>query len=200
MKLYKALKLRKNLIGEITKLKTQIKEKNSYLEGSKNGEKFKVIIAYDELLLKIAELTSLKFVINEANREIQSKIYLLGEHKALIAFWNEVSVVEGAEKIGYGDNIYNYVAQIDEKQRDKMVGEFQIKVDAIQDELDEFNFNTEIPWGDMGIGEVETIEVNLKSNDEEMIKTINENLKVDEKENCGCDKGNCCGHDEQEQK
>ncbi|MDA3781460.1 MAG: hypothetical protein PF487_14720 [Bacteroidales bacterium] len=38
MKLYKALKLRKNLIGEITGLKQQIEEKNSYLEGSKNGE------------------------------------------------------------------------------------------------------------------------------------------------------------------
>jgi len=57
MKLYKALKLRKNLIGEITKLKQQIKEKNSYLEGSKNGEKFSVEEAYKTLLEKIQELT-----------------------------------------------------------------------------------------------------------------------------------------------
>jgi len=181
MKLYKALKLRKNLIGEITKLKTQIKEKNSYLEGSKNGEKFDVGAAYSDLLKKITELTGLKFVINQANAEIQSKIYLLGEYKALIAFWNEVSVVEGAEKIGYGDNIYNYVAQIDEDGRDKIINEFQIKVDAIQDELDEYNFNTEIPWGDMSDGEVETIDA-----------------KLNVKENCGCDKGNCEGHIEQE--
>jgi len=183
MKLYKALKLRKNLIGEITKLKAQIKEKNSYLEGSKNGEKFNVEGAYDDLLLKISELTGLKFVINQANTEIQSKIYLLGEYKALIAFWNEVSVVEGTQVIGYSDKVQNYVVQIDESQRNTFVDEFQIKVDAIQDELDEYNFNTEIPWGDMSVGEVETIDANLM-----------------EKQDCGCDKGNCCGHDEQEQK
>lgn len=161
MKLYKALKFRKNLIGEITKLKTQIKEKNSYLVGSKNGEKFNVGVANDKLLVKISELISLKFIINEANHEIQSKIYLLGECKALIAFWNEVSVVEGAEKIGYSDNIYNYVAQISESKRDKLVDKFQIKVDALQDELDDYNFNTEIPWGDMSEGEVETIDASL---------------------------------------
>lgn len=181
MKLYKGLKLRKNLIGEITKLKAQIKERNSYLEGSKNGEKFNVGEAYDELLKKISELTGLKFVINEANHEIQSKIYLLGEYKALIAFWNEVSVVEGTQVIGYSDKVQNYVVQIDEGERNKIVNDFQIKVDAIQEELDMYNFNTEIPWGDMSDGELETIDANLNA-----------------KEDCGCDKGKCSGHiDEQ---
>jgi len=177
MKLYKALKLRKNLIGEITNIKQQIKDKNSYLEGSKNGEKFNVKEKYDELLKKIDELTALKYVINEANREIQGQIYALGEYKALIAFWKEVSVVEGAEKIGYGDNIYNYVVQIDEEERNEMVMKFQLRVDAIQEELDEYNFNTEIPWGDMTVEELEILE-----------------NQVTKKEACGCDKDNCCGH------
>jgi hypothetical protein len=158
MKLYKALKLRKNLVGEITRLKQQIKEKNSYLEGSKNGEKFNVEENYKELLKKIDELTGLKFVINEANREIQAKIYVLGEYKALIAFWNEVSVVEGSQVIGYSDKVQNYVAQFDEAKRNGLVKEFQVKVDAIQEELDEFNFTTEIPWGDMTDEELNTLE------------------------------------------
>jgi len=157
MKLYKALKLRKNLAGEITKLKQQIREKNSYLEGSKNGEKFSVEFAYEELLKKIDELTGLKFVINEANREIQSKIYVLGEYKALIAFWNEVSVVEGTQVVGYSDKVQNYVVQFDEEKRNELVKEFQKKVDALQEELDEFNFVTEIPWGDMTEEELEAI-------------------------------------------
>lgn len=181
MKLYKALKLRKNLIGEITKLKQQIKEKNSYLEGSKNGEKFNVNEAYEILLGKIEELTGLKFVINNANHEIQAKIYLLGEYKALIAFWNEVSVVEGSQVIGYNDKIQNYVVQIDESERNKIVNDFQVKVDAIQEELDEYNFTTEIPWGDMSEGELETLEANIAA--------VN-----NEKEHCGCDKGKCKGH------
>jgi len=161
MKLYKALKLRKNLIGEITKIKNQIKERNSYLEGSKNGEKFDVEKNYELLLSKIDELTGLKFVINEANREIQAKIYVLGEYKALIAFWNEVSVVEGTQVIGYSDKVQNYVVQVDEEKRNNLVSEFQKRVDAIQEELDEYNFLTEIPWGDMTEGELDTLEASV---------------------------------------
>lgn len=167
MKLYKALKLRKNLVGEITKLKQQIKEKNSYLEGSKNGEKFSVDKAYEELLAKIQELTSLKFVINEANREIQAQIYLLGEYKALISFLNEMPVVEGAQVAGYSDKITTFVVQIDEEQRNELVKKFQVRVDAIQEELDEYNFNTEIPWGDMTEGELETLEANVAEREED---------------------------------
>jgi len=161
MKLYKALKERKNLIGEITKLKQQIKEKNSYLEGSKNGENFNAEKAYEELLLKISELSGLKVVINEANREIQARIYLLAEYKALIAFWNEVSVVEGTQITGYSDKVTNYKVKFTEIKRDKMVNEFQKKVDAIQEELDEYNFNTDIPWGDMTDDELEVLETNI---------------------------------------
>jgi len=146
MKLYKALKLRKSLVGEITKLKQQIKEKNSYLEGSKNGEKFDVQKTYDELLNKIDELTGLKFAINEANKEIQAKIYTLAEYKALIAFWNEVSVVEGTQVIGYSDKVQSYVCQFDEAKRNEIVKNFQKRVDALQEELDEFNYTTDIPW------------------------------------------------------
>lgn len=149
MKLYKALKERKNLIGDIAKLKQQLKEKNSYLEGSKNGENFEAQKVYDELLSKIDELMGLKFVINEANREIQAKIYALGEYKALIAFWKEVSVVDGAQMIGYSDKVQNYNVNFTESQRDEKVKVFQKNVDALQDELDEYNFNTDIPWGDM---------------------------------------------------
>jgi hypothetical protein len=91
----------------------------------------------------------LKFVINEANREIQAKIFVLSEYKALIAFWNEVSVVEGTQVAGYSDKIQNYVVQVDEAKRNELVKEFQKRVDALQEELDSYNFNTEIPWGDM---------------------------------------------------
>jgi len=146
MKLYKALKEKKNLIGEISRLKEQIREKNSYLEGSKNGENFDSTEAYNELLTKIDDLIGLKYAINVANQEIQSKIYLLGELKALIAFWKEVSVVEGAQVAGYSDKIQNYCVHFSEQERKEITDKFQRKVDAIQDELDEYNYATEIDW------------------------------------------------------
>jgi hypothetical protein len=134
------------LVGEITKLKQQIKEKNSYLVGSLNGEKFDVNKVYEELQTKIDNLVGLKFVINEANKEIQSKIYVLSEYKALIAFWNEVSVVEGTQPQMYGDTLREYKVQIDETHRNEIVKSYQKKVDALQEELDTYNYTTDIPW------------------------------------------------------
>jgi len=148
MKLYKALKVRKGLVGEITKLKAQIKEKNSHLVGSKNAERFNVEQKYDELYNKINELVGLKYAINEANREIQAKIYLLGEYKALISFLGELSVTEGTSSIPYTEVVREYAVHINESQRDELIKEYQAKVDAIQEEIDVFNHTTEIPWGE----------------------------------------------------
>jgi hypothetical protein len=147
MRLHKALKLRKKLVGEISDLKTQIQTKNSFLDGSLNPEKYNVEKLYADLLAKVNELVALKFVINEANREIQSKIYTLSEYKALIAFWNSVSVVEGSQIVGYSNStITEYKVQVDEEKRTKFVKEFQEKVDALQEEIDVYNYTTEIPW------------------------------------------------------
>ena len=166
MKLYKALKLRKSLIGEISKLRKLISENNSYLEGSKNGEKFDAENAYNVLLNKINELCALKYVINEANREIQSKIYLLSEYKSLITFWNELNVREGNHSSEYGENIKKYMVHFDETHREKTIKEYQIKVNAIQDEIDEYNYLTDIPWGEMEEEELNLLEKNAKTDDD----------------------------------
>lgn len=147
MKLHKALKLRKKLTGDISRLKTQIQTKNSYILGSVNAEKYNVPKLYNELLKKVDELVGLKFAINEANHEIQSKIYVLSETKALIAFWNETSVQEGTQLIGYSDKLtQEYKVQIDEEKRNEMIKELQTKVDSLQEEIDTFNYTTDIPW------------------------------------------------------
>lgn len=149
MKLYKALKLRKKLVGEIVKLKEQIKTKNSYLQGSVSAGKFDIAKVYAELQAKINELVGLKYVINEANRPIQEQIYRLSELKALLVFWNEVSVAEGLQSIGYSDTIKDYRVHIDENERNTKVAEFQKKIDVIQEEIDNYNYTTDIPWGDV---------------------------------------------------
>lgn len=146
MKLHKALKLRKSLVGEIAKLKQQISDKNSYLEGTINAEYFKISEITIILMLKINELVGLKFAINEANAEIQSKIYLLSELKALIAFWNGVSVDEGSKIVGYNDTVKTYRVQFNEKKRDDLVLNFQKRVDVLQEEIDVYNYTTDIPW------------------------------------------------------
>ena len=154
MKLYKGLKLRKKLVGEIAKLKVQIQTKNSYSEGALDPTKYDVNKIYTELQSKIDELIGLKFVINEANRPIQDNIYRLSESKALLSFWNDVSVVEGLQisgHFGYSEaKPVNYKVQIDEIKRNEMVAEFQKKIDALQEEIDTYNYTTEIPWNKEG--------------------------------------------------
>lgn len=149
MKLYKALKLRKKLIGEITQLKAKIQRNNSYMEGSLNPEKHNVPKMYEELLNKIEELIDVKYVINEANREIQTRIYRLAEYKALIVFLNSMSTIEGMQESGgYGSSaLREYKAQIDEETRNKYVAEFQNRVDSIQEEIDTYNYTTNISLG-----------------------------------------------------
>jgi len=155
MKLDTALNLKKRLVGEIAKLKQQIKDKNSYLVGSLNAEKFKIDEIYTELKAKIDELVSLKYAINEANREIQSRIFVLSEYKALLQFWNEVSVVEGKQLSGYGrETTHDYAVQIDEIKRNKIISEFQTKIDALQEEQNTYNHTTEIPWGVLPVSDI----------------------------------------------
>lgn len=146
MKLHKALKKRKALIGEIAHLKNLIKEKNSYLDGDLNADKFDMNEANEKLMKKINELVGLKFAINQANQEIQSTIYTLTEYKALIAFWNEVSVDEGVKLSRYKETPQTYCVHFNEKERADMINNFQKIVDALQDEIDTYNYTTDIPW------------------------------------------------------
>lgn len=149
MKLHKALKLKKKLTGEIAHLKSQINSKNSYIIGSLNADRYNMDDLVKTLLEKINTLIGLKYAINEANHEIQANIYRLSEYKALIAFWNSVSVAEGTQSINsFSDKVVEYRVKYDEEVRDNIVNDFQKKVDAIQEEIDTFNYTTNIPWGD----------------------------------------------------
>jgi hypothetical protein len=150
MKLYKALKLKKSLTGEIANLKRQIREKNSFMIGSKNAENCDVNKLFEELQKKIDNLVGLKFAINEANRDIQSKIYVLGEYKALISFLNEIDVTEGTKTIGFSEvTTREYKVHIDENKRDQFVADYQKRVDAIQEEIDINNYTIDIPWDEL---------------------------------------------------
>lgn len=146
MKLSQALKEKKRLAAEIAHLRNQIQSKNSYMQGAKVKEKFPVPDMVEELNQKVQEMVNLKIAINEANKEIQASIYLLSEYKALMAFWSGLPVAEGPRE-NYNDNIIEYECQIDEIEKLKRVKEYQEKADRLQDEIDLYNFTTEVAWG-----------------------------------------------------
>lgn len=145
MKLQKALKEKKRLAAEIAELKTTINSKNSFTDDSVK-DKFNVNALYEELMSKVESLINLKLMINEANKEIQGSIYKLSEYKSLIHFLSGLDVVEGTKREGFTDNLIVYHTQIDEIERNRMKKELQIKADLIQDEIDTYNYTTDIPW------------------------------------------------------
>jgi hypothetical protein len=148
MKLSKALKEKKKLTGEIERLKDLIESKNSYVDGSNVPEKFDVNELYSQLQSKIQELVNLKIAINEANREIQSSIYLLSEYKALINFFDMLNTTEGPKEKYGTDGTIIYHVQIDELKKEELIKMYQDKADRLQDQIDTYNFTTEIAWGD----------------------------------------------------
>lgn len=149
MKLSKALKEKKRLAAEIARLKHLIYAKNSYIEGSNVPEKFKVSELYSELQKRVQELVNLKIVINEANHEIQSSIYLLGEYKAMISFLSALNVNEGPQFDRYrNETPVEYGVQFDEIVKNELMKEYQDKADALQDQIDTYNYTTDVAWGD----------------------------------------------------
>ena len=148
MKLSQALKEKKRLAAEIQHLKNRIQSKNSYIKGSNVEGKFNAKEMFDELQSKVQELVNLKIAINEANREIQSSIYLMSEYKAMIAFWNSVNTSEGLIERGYQDTLTEYVCQYDEIEKIAMVSEYQKKADSLQDLIDTYNYTTHVTWGE----------------------------------------------------
>jgi hypothetical protein len=148
MKLSKALKEKKRLAAEIAHLKNLINSKNSYLEGSNVPEKFDVKELYGKLQGKIQDLVNLKIVINEANRDIQPMIYLLGEYKAMISFLSILNVQEGVVPASYNRGENTFEVQFDELKREEMLKEYQDKADALQDEIDTYNYTTDVMWKD----------------------------------------------------
>ena len=145
MKLYKALKLKNKITGEISKIKQKIQSHNSYPDGSKHYFQINDLLA--ELKKKIMDLGNLKMQIYRANLPIQNLIFELSEQKSMITFLSGLDVKEGEQAIGYSsEKTRNYTATITEKERDEMIVAHQKEIDEIQESLDTFNHTTEIDF------------------------------------------------------
>ena len=144
MKLHKALKTKNQIVRKIQVLKNLIQQYNSVLIENKDNIPYDTKELYDELLHEINSLVTLKYVIYQANENIQHKIFMLGEYKSLVEFLKKLDIKEGLYK-SY-DNSSNYVAKIGANERDKLIKNFEDKIDAIQDELDEYNATTEVDF------------------------------------------------------
>lgn len=143
----KALKRKNKLTGEIKQIQTLIQQENRIKEGKERS--IDIIEKQLELGKKITELISIKSAISKANNLVVHKIYQLSEYKSLIKFLQSIPTEKGEEKesLGY-TNIekVNYTVIIDKKNVLEQTEELQTKIDNLQEELDRFNFTTDITY------------------------------------------------------
>ena len=97
----------------------------------------------DEYKDSIEKLINIKAAIAKANADIYEKIDRMSEYKSLIKFYIELDTKDGRYRISgdYGKDSYveEYKAFYKQEDIDRMVKDLRLKIEALQDEIDEFN-------------------------------------------------------------
>jgi len=141
MKLVNALKVKNRIAGEVTRLSGIIKRENSKVIGSTSAVDMKAVS--DEYKDSIEKLINIKAAIAKANADIYEKIDRMSEYKSLIKFYIELDTKDGRYRISgdYGKDSYveEYKAFYKQEDIDRMVKDLRLKIEALQDEIDEFN-------------------------------------------------------------
>ena len=141
--LRKALQVKKNLAGEIAKLKSTIQTNNSVKRVNPNVDVKKL---HEELNDKIAKLIELKTAITLANISIYSKIVTADELKAKIAFYEGLNVQLFSTSFDKDRNIIevDHTVSIGELDRNEIVKQLKIDLEAALDAIDYYNSTTTI--------------------------------------------------------
>lgn len=143
MKLYKALKLKNKLVGEINKLQQNIQHKNSFVVDSLQN--YNVLEMIQTLESKKTKLINLKLAINEANQDIQKEIYLLSEIKSTINFYQSLNTSKGKQYSDYSrETVLEYTCWVDELEKDNKIKELEDTLESIQELIDSHNYTKEI--------------------------------------------------------
>jgi hypothetical protein len=153
--LAQALKQKNRLAGEVARLRQIVERENSRKESK--PVRADVRKAFEESVVRSRELAALKGLIAAANagvvtggQGIYGKLNLQAELRGLIAFLKLLDAKEGqeVERVGFlsRDEATRviYVADIKRDEIDRNVVAYQLEIEQLQDEIDEFNAATRI--------------------------------------------------------
>ena len=154
--LSQALKQKNRLAGDVSRLREIVQRENSRKESQ--PARANVRTAFDESVVRSRELAAFKGAIASANagvlsndRGIYTKLNLQAELRGLIAFIKGLNTKEGeeVERVGFmsrDDAVRTvYIATITRDEVDRLVVAYQVEIERLQDEIDEFNATTRIP-------------------------------------------------------
>jgi hypothetical protein len=144
MKLFKALKLKNKLVGEIANKKNLFLENNSFIEGqTKYYDSIKVLAEIEQYT---KDLLNLKMAINTANIPIWKDIFNLSEAKSILSSLNSLTTTEGIIKHrqGFVGEVTNeYTVSINELKKNELIAKYEKIIEETQDKIDIFNHVTE---------------------------------------------------------
>jgi hypothetical protein len=147
MNIAKALKTKNRFAGEISKLQEIFRRENS--KRSDNTSSVDAQKVYADLLLQLDRITRLKGSISRASAPIAEKLVRLSELKGIINWLQGVPYKEGEEKASYGTKevyTYEWKAFLNREKLDEQVDLFQVEINQLQDEIDDFNAKTQIDF------------------------------------------------------
>lgn len=153
--LAQALKHKNRLAGEIARAREIVQRENSRKESQ--AARAEVRSVFDQCVAQSRELAAFKGAIAAANagvmsgdRGIYGKLNLQAELRGLITFLKGLNTKEGedVERVGFltRDEAVRtvYVVTIARDEVDRLVANFQLEIEQLQDEIDEFNAITRI--------------------------------------------------------
>lgn len=141
MNIKQALKRKNVLVDQIKQEFQRLNQYNSVESG--NPRPYEPSESLKKYLDLTNELVELKTSINKANLPIYDKIFRLSEYKSIAKFLKALDCTEGktSGRGGWGSETEPKIMMsvIGIVERDKMVADYEDKINTIQDELDYFN-------------------------------------------------------------
>lgn len=139
--LCRALKLKNRLASRLSRLDSLIVGHNSTV---RDFSEFDVRQLYTRRMLLAEQLVELKVQISEANRPIQKQIFEAAECKSACTMLGRIDTKHGPHAEGFGQNLQEFAAQFRKTDINRETRKIENEIDRLQDELDQFNYQTKI--------------------------------------------------------
>ena len=142
MNVKQALKLKNKLVTELKTCYGILQKYNSIEEG--NPRRYSMADTLEKIHTLSNELVELKAQIHKANQPVYDKIFALAELKGLIKELKKVPTEEGKINERYGSVVSVKEVELNIVEIEAIISKLQDRVEALQNELDIHNSNTQI--------------------------------------------------------
>lgn len=142
MNVKQALKQKNKLVTDLKAQFEILKKYNSIEEG--NPRRYSMANTLEKIHTLSNELVELKAQIHKANQPVYDKIFALAELKGLIKELKKVPTEEGKINERYGSVVSVKEVELNIVEIEVIVSKLQDRVEALQNELDIHNSNTQI--------------------------------------------------------